>query len=267
MGKIVAATICTAVCAVACAEQMPSFEAPNDFGVSRALRSLAAVVPQDWRETAEKNRTTGLDKAQGGVAISAALAKTARKYVDPETQSVAGVPLAELGEIAEAAFRGGLQTEGFGWGLWSDFIKRRPEVKDPVTAAKLLSGFERGVAGVVPEDPKGERVMLSPSWFLSPFRTGRYSTSLPGGGYFEYSWSNSVMLCIYDLRTSAKKVDFRVKTVNGLTLYSVDANDEEVDFTPGRAFEVVPDKDGNVHMVVKCRQGGRPRKNKRKTAK
>ena len=131
----------------ACAAQRPSLCVPNDFGMDQGLKTLAAKAGDTWRETAEQNRTTGLEKLSG-VTLRIALAKTAEKYVDSYTQSVGNVPLFELGEIVEAAFRGGVLTDGFGWALLKSAFASCAKVDDPVVAAKLLAGFERGLAGV-----------------------------------------------------------------------------------------------------------------------
>ena len=244
---------------------MPSFEAPNDFGIDRGLKALAAKAGENWREVAEQNRTTGLE-GLGGEPLRIALFETTRKYVDSGTQSVGGVPLDELGEIAEAAFRGGTSSEGYGWTLLKSAFARESKVCDSVTAAKLLAGFDRGLAGVVPKDANGERVAFSPFWILTPFQTGTYRTSLPGGGYFESSWSNSLGSCTYDLRTSAKKVSCNIRLALGVSPHSVDANGEAVDFY-GSSFDVEPDNDGVAHVVVKYLWAGTPRKNKGKAAK
>jgi len=256
------ALIASAVAAIgAHAVQMPSFHAPNDFGIERRLKALAAKAGPDWREVAEKNRTTGLEKLWGAY-LENALSETTRKYVDPDTQSVGNVPLSELGEIAEAAFRGGLRTGGYGWALWHNFMTSNDRVDDSVTAAKLLAGFDRGLAGVVPKDAAGERIVFSPQWSLASFQTGLYRTSLPGGGYFESSWSNSMGCCTYELRTSAKMVSCRIRFSSGCVPYSVDANGEEVDFS-GNAFDIEPDKDGIARISIGYIWAGGPRKNRK----
>lgn len=258
-------SICAAAAAGVNAERLPSLEVPHFVGKAERIGELARIAGPDWREVAEKNRTTGLEKLYGG-ALAIALAKKVDTYIDPRTQSVGKVPLAELGEIAEAAFRGGVHTDGLGWALWKNFFLSNVKVDDPVTAARLLAGFDRGLAGVVPKDANGDCVAFSPCWILTPFQTGTYRTTLPGGGYFESAWSNSMGSCTYELRTSAKKITCRIRYSFGLSLYGVDANGEEVDLSGGE-FEVEPDKNGCVQIIVKYLWAGSPRKNKGKAAK
>jgi len=69
--------------------------------------------------------------------------------------------LAELGEITEAAFRGGFETDAYGWALVRGLALSDGKVSDPVTAAKLLAGIDCGLAGVVPCGWNGETVAFA----------------------------------------------------------------------------------------------------------
>lgn len=226
----------------------PSFYAPNDFGVAAKIDALAAMAGQDWREAAEKNRTTGLEKLSNDSLISA-LQDAAAKHFGSDSLDMGRVPLAELGEIAEAAFRGGLYTESYGWALFRWFMMSNAKVSDSLTAARLLSGFDRGLAGVVPKDARGEVVSFSPCWKVTSFQTGMYRTTLPGDGYFESSWSNSMGSCSYDLRTSAKEVRCNIKLHYCIRVYEVLVNGEDVDFN-GSTFTAVPDNDGVARIKI-----------------
>ena len=204
-------------CVALAAARSPSFSAPNDFGIGSKIRSLAAVAGPDWREIAEKNRTTGLHKL-GGYDLVLALRDDVRKYAGSNALDMSKVPLSELGEIAEAAFRGGLNTEPYGWALWRSFFSSDAKVSDRATAAKLLAGFDRGLAGVVPKD--ANVVSFSPSWKITSFQTGKYRTTLPGGGYFESAWSYSMGQCAYDILTSAKEIRCQIKLALGIRVYA-----------------------------------------------
>ena len=230
------------------AAQRPSFESPNDFGVGRKIKALVAKAGDDWREVAERNRSTRLHKLQGD-SLTRALQEMSRRYFGSDALDMGKVPLAELGEIAEAAFRGGLYTESYGWALFRWFMMSDAKVSDPVTAARLLAGFERGLAGVLPDDSKGECVTFSPCWKITSFQSGAYNTTLPGGGYFDSAWSNSMGSCSYDLRTSAKKVKCRIKLHYCIMVYDVMVNGEDVDFNGG-AFTAIPDADGVARIRI-----------------
>ena len=123
------------------------------------------------------------------------------------------------------------------------------KVSDPVTAARLLAGFERGLAGVLPDDSKGECVTFSPCWKITSFQSGVYNTTLPGGGYFDSAWSNSMGSCSYDLRTSAKKVKCRIRLHYCIMVYDVMVNGEDVDFNGG-TFTAIPDADGVARILI-----------------
>ena len=70
------------------AAQSPSFEAPNDFGIDRSLKALAAKAGENWREVAEKNRTTGLEKLSWE-PLTTALMEKMQKYADKATDDAA----------------------------------------------------------------------------------------------------------------------------------------------------------------------------------
>ena len=246
-------------CVALAATASPSFSAPNDFGIAPKIRSLAAVAGPDWREIAEKNRTTGLHKL-GDHDLVLALRDVSRKYAGSNALDVGKVPLDELGEIAEAAFRGGLDTEPYGWALWRSFFSSDAKVSDRATAAKLLAGFDRGLAGVVPKD--ANVVSFSPSWKITSFQTGKYRTTLPGGGYFESAWSYSMGQCAYDIFTSAKEIRCQIKLALGIRVYTVTVNGEDVDFN-GSTFTAIPDKDGVARIKVYYLWAGSPKKRKK----
>lgn len=226
----------------------PSFYAPNDFGAAAKIRSLAAVAGSDWREVAEKNRSTGLEK-MGSEPLAIAISETARKYAGADSLDVSKVPLAELGEIAEAALRGGTRTEAYGWALLRSFFESNATVSDPAAAARLLAGIERGLAGVVPADAKGERVTFSPRWSIATFQTGTYRTTLPGGGLFESSWKHGVGLYTYELRTTAKKITCCPRLALGIGQLSATVNGKKVEVSGG-AFTVEPDENGVAKLEV-----------------
>lgn len=246
-------------CGASAAAASPSFSAPNDFGAAAKIRSLAAVAGPDWREVAEKNRTTGLHKL-GGDDLTLALKNLSLKYAGSNALDMRNVPIAELGEIAEAAFRGGLNTEGYGWGLLRWFLSSDVRTTDPVVAARILAGFDRGLAGVVPKD--ADVVSFSPCWKVTSFQTGKYRTTLPGGGYFESAWSHGMGQCAYDIFTSAKEIKCRVKLVLGIRVYNVTVNGEDVDFDGG-AFTAIPDKVGVARIKIYHLWAGSPKKRKK----
>ena len=246
-------------CAASAAAASPSFSAPNDFGVAAKIGSLAAVAGPDWREIAEKNRTTGLHKLGGG-DLTFALRNVALKYAGSNALDMRNIPLAELGEIAEAAFRGGLDTEGYGWALWRSFFSSGARVSDPVVAAKILAGFDRGLAGVVPKDT--DVVSFSPCWKVTSFQTGQYRTSLPGGGYFESAWSHGMGQCAYDIFTSAKEIRCHIRLALGIRVYNVTVNGEDVDFN-GSSFTAIPDKGGTARIKIYYLWAGSPKKRKK----
>ena len=259
------AVLCAASACDAAAEhaaQRPSFAAPNDFGVGVGLATLAAKAGGDWREMAEASRSTGLHKLQGDDLIRA-LHGMSGTYFGTDALDMGKVPLAELGEMAEAAFRGGLYTESYGWALLRWFFMSGAQPRDSVTAARLLAGFERGLAGVVPDDAKGESVTFSPRWKLTSFQTGLYRTTLPGGGYFDSAWSNSMGSCSYDLRTSAKAVKCCIAFQLGVRVYNVTVNGQDVDFDGG-AFTVLPGADGVAEVRIDYIWVGSPKKKPRK---
>ena len=239
------------------AAQSPSFEAPNDFGIDRSLKALAAKAGENWREVAEKNRTTGLEKLSWG-PLTTALIEKMQKYADRETGDVGGEPLDEVGEIAEAAFR----AEGFcftyGLALWRYFFEKGKPVRDKVTAAKLLNGFERSVAGVVPMDDKGEKVEFSPRWLLTHCQYGRYKTSLPSGGSFESSWSNCNKRISFDIKTTAKTLDCHVTPAAFMGFYYVLVNGKHINFghsAKGCDFVVNVDGGNPVHIELQHSMG------------
>ena len=259
------AALCAALASDAAAEhaaQRPSFSAPDDFGVGVGLATLAAKAGGDWRKVAEGSRSTGLHKLQGDDLIRA-LHGMSRKYFGTDALDMGNVPLAELGEMAEAAFRGGLYTESYGWALLWWFFASGAQPQDSATAARILAAFERGLAGVVPDDAKGENVTFSPRWKLAPFQTGLYRTTLPGGGYFDSAWSNSMGSCSCDLKTSAKAVKCRIALPLGIRVYNVTVNGEDVDFEGG-AFTALPDVNGAAEVRIEYLWAGSPKKKARK---
>lgn len=241
----------------ASAAQLPSLEASYFGGKSGRISELAKVAGPDWRDVAEKNRTTGLENLSFG-PLKAALIDKMQKYADRESGDVGGEPLDEVGEIAEAAFR----AEGFcftyGLALWRHFFEKGKPVRDKVTAAKLLNGFERSVAGIVPMDDKGEKVEFSPRWLLTHCQYGRYKTSLPGGGSFESSWSNNNKRISFDIKTTAKTLDCHVTPAAFMGFYKVWVNGKEVDFkrsSKGCDFVVNTDGGNPVHIELQNSMG------------
>lgn len=249
------ARVCGAAAHAGC---RPLFETPNDFGIGPGLAKLAAKAGAGWREVAEKSRTTGLERLRGEDLVLA-LQEMSRRYYGSDALDMAKVPSAEIGEIAEAALRGGMRTEAYGWGLLRWFFTTGARIPDSEAAARLLAGFERGLAGVVPDDARGESVTFSPLWKVTPFQTGLYRTMLPGGGYFDSAWSNSMGSCSYNLKTSAKKVECRIALQLGIRIYNVMVNGLDVDFNGG-AFTAFPDSDGAAEIRIDYLWSGSPKK-------
>lgn len=239
------------------AERLPLLEASYFGGKSGRISELAKVAGPDWREVAEKNRTTGLEKLSWG-PLTTALIEKMQKYADKETGDVGGEPIDEVGEIAEASFRASDFCFTYGLALWRHFFEKGRPVRDKVTAAKLLNGFERGVAGVVPMDAKGEKVEFSPHWLLTHCQYGRYKTLLPGGGSFEQSWSNNNKRISFDIKTTAKTLDCHVRPAAFMGFYKVWVNGKEVDFkrsTKGCNFVVNLDGGNPVHIELQHSMG------------
>ena len=241
----------------------PSFHSPGDtIRMGARIKALADVAGADWREIAERNRTTGLHELDGR-QLKSAVQKKAAAFTGTGALDTGKVPLAELGEITEAAFRGGFETDAYGWALVRGLALSDGKVSDPVTAAKLLAGIDCGLAGVVPCGWNGETVAYAPRWILSSFQTGDYKTTLPGGGYFESSWSNSMGSCSYVVRTSAKRLDCCIRLPYALNVYNVAVNGEDVasttaDFTS--SFTAVPDRDGVARIDIYYIWAGGPKK-------
>ena len=229
------ARVCGAAAHAGC---RPLFETPNDFGIGPGLAKLAAKAGAGWQ-----------------------VQEMSRRYYGSDALDMAKVPSAEIGEIAEAALRGGMRTEAYGWGLLRWFFMTGARIPDSEAAARLLAGFERGLAGVVPDDARGESVTFSPLWKVTPFQTGLYRTMLPGGGYFDSAWSNSMGSCSYNLKTSAKKVECRIALQLGIRIYNVMVNGLDVDFNGG-AFTAFPDSDGAAEIRIDYLWSGSPKKKK-----
>ena len=66
------------------AERLPSLEASYFGGKSGRISELAKVAGPDWREIAEKNRTTGLEKLSWG-PLTTALIEKMQMYADKKT--------------------------------------------------------------------------------------------------------------------------------------------------------------------------------------
>ena len=111
------------------AAQSPTFEAPNDFGIDRSLKALAAKAGENWREVAEKNRKPELKYLSKAKIIA-----LMQKYADKETGDVGGEPLDEMPEIAEATFLAGDFCFPYGIALWRHFFENKVLVRDKVTA-------------------------------------------------------------------------------------------------------------------------------------
>jgi len=239
----------------ASAAQLPSLEASYFGGRSERISELAKVAGPDWREIAEKNRKPELRRLAGGAD---AIIATMQKYADKETGDVGGEPLDEVGEIAEAAFNTSVFCYCYGLALWRHFFEKDKPVRDKVTAAKLLNGFEHSVAGIVPMDATGEKVEFSPRWLLTHCQYGRYKTSLPGGGYFESSWSNCSKRISFDVKTTAKTLDCHVAPAALMGFYKVWVNGKEVDFkrsSKGCDFVVNTDGGNPVHIELQNSMG------------
>ena len=89
------------------AAQSPTFEAPNDFGIDRSLKALAAKAGENWREVAEKNRKPELKYLSKAKIIA-----LMQKYADKETGDVGGEPLDEMPERFRPSPREPLSTRG-----------------------------------------------------------------------------------------------------------------------------------------------------------
>ena len=229
----------------------PSFSAPYDFGIGKRIESLVAVAGPDWREVAARNRTTGLEKLSWK-PLESALVERMQKFADKETGDVGGEPLDEMPEIAEASFRGN-GTFPYGVALWRHFFAKGKPVRDKVTAAKLLAGFERVFPGIVPLDTKGEAVEFSPGWMVTHVQSGTYKTSLPGGGYFKSSWSNNSQRLVHEVKTSAKRLECHVRPGIFMAFRGVKVNGREVKFEPsqrGCDFTAEPDENGVVRIEL-----------------
>ena len=237
---------------VALAAELPSFDVPTIPGCGEKIKALADVAGPDWREVAEKNRTTGLEKLSWG-PLKDALVEKMQKYADKETGDVGGEPIDEVGEIAEAALRSENFAYPYGIALWRHFFMYGKPVRDKVTAAKLLNGFERSLPGIVPIDDKGEKVEFSPRWLLTHCKWGTYKTMLPDGGYFESSWTNSSQKLVFDIKTSAKTLECHVRPAYVFGFRKVTVNGKDVDFgrsMRGCNFVANPDDSGVVHMEL-----------------
>lgn len=230
------------------ATQLPSFSAPYDFGIGKRIESLAAVAGPDWREVAEKNRKPELKYLSKAQIIA-----LMQKYADKGTGDVGGEPLDEMPEISEASFRAGDFCFPYGIALWRHFFESKVPVRDKVTAAKLLNGFERTFAGVVPKDDKGEKVEFSPRWLATHFQNGKYSTPLPGGGYFESSWTNSQRSLCLSVKTSAKFLDCHVMPMFFMAFRKVVADGKDIEFgrsAKGCDFSVELGENGMIDIEM-----------------
>ena len=259
---ILAAVVAAMVLVGMAAERLPSLEASYFGGKSGRIDELAKVAGPDWREVAEKNRTTGLEKLSWG-PLTTALIEKMQKYADKETGDVGGEPIDEVGEIAEASFRASDFCFTYGLALWRHFFEKGKPVRDKVTAAKLLNGFERGVAGVVPMDATGEKVGFAPRWMLTHCQYGRYKTALPGGGSFEQSWSNNNKRISFDIKTTAKTLDCHVTPAAFMGFYYVLVNGKHINFghsAKGCDFVVNIDGGNPVHIELQHSMGWPERK-------
>ena len=233
------------------AAETPKFSATYDFGIGKSLTALSSVAGPGWREIADKNRTTGLEKISGR-QLKNRLVAMMQKYADKETGDVGGEPVAEIGEISEAALRGE-GTFPYAVELWRQFFAKGVQVKDRVTAAKLLSGFERTFPGIVPLDSRGEVVEFSPGWLITHVQSGSYRTHLPNGGFFESSWSNNSQRLVHVVRTTAKRIECHVRPATFMAFREVQVNGRKVAFKSsprGCDFEAVPDADGVVRIEL-----------------
>ena len=234
------------------AADLPTFEASYSPHCGEKIKALAALAGPDWRAVAEKNRTTGLERLSWG-PLKDALVEKMQKDADKETGDVGGEPLDEMPEIAEAALRSENFAYPYGIALWRHFFIYSKPVRDQVTAAKLLNGFERSLPGIVPMDDKGEKVEFSPRWLLTHCKWGTYKTTLPCGGHFESSWTNSSQKLVFDIKTSAKTLECHVRPAYIFGFRKVTVNGRDVDFgksTRGCDFAANPDDSGVVHMEL-----------------
>lgn len=220
VGALVSAGL---VLAAVAEDRLPSLESPCLHGAGGHISKLAALAGPDWREVAEKNRKPEL-KCLSKAQIIALM----QKYADKETGGVGGEPLDEMPEIAEATFLAGDFCFPYGIALWRHFFENEVLVRDKVTAAKLLNGFERTFAGVIPMDDTGEKVEFSPRWLATHFKYGKYSTPLPGGGYFRYAWTNDYSHFAIEIQTSAKTLDCHVTPFSAFG--TVKVNGMKIDF-------------------------------------
>ena len=235
-------------CAVAA--RLPAFDAPTIPHCGEKIKALAAVAGPDWRDVAEKNRKPELKRLSKAQIIA-----LMQKYADKETGDVGGEPLDEMPEIAEATFRTGEYCQPYGIALWRHFFESKVPVRDKVTAAKLLNGFERTFAGVVPMDDKGEKVEFSPRWLVTHFKYGKYSTPLPGGGYFKSSWTNDCSHFAMEIQTSAKTLDCHVMPFSAF--WTVSVNGKKIDFGhSGRGCDFVVDVEGKDTVQIDLTHAG-----------
>ena len=236
----------------------PSFFAPYDFGVADRLKSLSSAAGPGWREESEKNRSLDLHKRYGD-DLTLAVQDISLKYAGTNSLDTSKVPLYELGEIVEASFRGGINTESYAWALLRNFFKSDIKVTDTVVAAKILASIDKNLAGVTPKDSKGETVYYAPYWRITPFQSGSYRTPLPGNGYFESKWSYSMGECSYDVRTSAKRIDCKIGIALFLKVYNVTVNGEDVDFNSS-SFTAIPDINGVAKIKIHYSWTGKKKK-------
>jgi len=226
----------------------PSLAVPYNPRCEAKIKALAAIAGPDWREVAEKNRKPELKYLSKAQIIA-----LMQKYADKETGDVGGEPLDEMPEIAEASFRAGDFCYPYGTALWRHFFNNKVSVRDKVTAAKLLNGFERTFAGVVPMDDKGEKIEFSPRWLATHFKYGKYSTPLPDGGFFESTWTNCSRSIAFDIRTSAKTLDCHVMPAAFFAIRKVNVNGKDVEFghsVKGCDFAAEPDDKGVVRIEL-----------------
>jgi hypothetical protein len=238
----------SAAAGCAMATVLPSLTVPNNPHCESKIKALATKVGDDWREVAEKNRKPEL-KYMSKAQIIALM----QKYADKETGDVGGEPLDEMPEIAEAAFRAGDFCFPYGIALWRHFFENEAAVHDSITAAKLLNGFERTFAGIVPLDDKGEKVEYTPRWLATHFQHGTYGTSLPGGGFFESSWTNSHRSLCLSIKTSAKILDCHVMPMFFMAFRKVVAGGKDIEFggsAKGCDFSVEVGENGMIDIEL-----------------
>ena len=239
--------------AASCGVAALSFDAPTIPHCGEKIKALAALAGPDWRAVAEKNRKPELKHLTKAKIIA-----LMRKYADKETGDVGGEPLDEMPEIAEATFLAGDFCHPYGIALWRHFFENNAPVRDKVTAAKLLNGFERTFAGVIPHDGTGEKVEFSPRWLLTHFKYGKYSAPLPGGGYFKSSWTNDCYHFVMDIQTSAKTLDCHVMPALFSAFSAAKVNGRKIDFGhSGRGCNFTVDVEGKNDIQIELSHASR----------